>query len=100
MNPTPDKAQSPLEASLESLANSILSASCYPPVRTVRCELRDGELVLSGRLPSYYHKQVAQGLVTRLEGVATIRNCIEVGGEPLRLSRSSAESCPAEVIPK
>lgn len=75
---------------LEALANSILSASCYPPVRAVRCELRAGELILFGRLTSYYHMQIAQGLVTQLEGVETVRNCIEVGGEPLRLTEYSA----------
>jgi len=95
MKPTPAETPLPLEA----LANSILSTSCYPAVRTVRCELREGELVLIGTLPSYYHKQIAQGLVTQLEGFVSIKNCIEVGGDCLQWTDHSGEPRAAEVDP-
>jgi osmotically-inducible protein OsmY len=47
-------------------------------LRRVSCEFHDGLLTLSGQLPTYYLKQVAQESVSRLEGVRRVVNRIEV----------------------
>ncbi len=42
---------------------SAMSACSYAPVRGLICECRDGALIVSGKLPSFYLKQVAITLV-------------------------------------
>jgi osmotically-inducible protein OsmY len=51
----------------------------YSGVQDVSCEC-DGQglLVLRGRLPSFFHKQVAQEAVRNLAGVTQVVNQIEV----------------------
>ena len=44
----------------------------------VVCEYRDGILHLRGRARSFYHKQLAQELVRRVDGVAAVLNQIVV----------------------
>ena len=60
-------------------AGRCLRASPYMIVRKMSCEYREGVLLLRGRVASYYHKQVAQEAVARLEGVVEVVNEIEVG---------------------
>lgn len=48
--------------------------------RTLRFELRDGTVVLSGLVRSYYQKQLAQESVREIDGVEAIDNRIEVVG--------------------
>jgi len=43
-----------------------------------------GVLFLRGQLPTYFHRQLAQEAVRRIEGVTRIINQIEVTGEPFR----------------
>ncbi len=40
----------------------------YPALKAVDCKWRNGVLVLSGRVPSYYLKQLAQEKVQASEG--------------------------------
>ena len=47
-------------------------------LRMVRCEHRDGVLVLSGQVPSYHHKQIAQECVRAVPGVQVIKNLLQV----------------------
>jgi len=47
-------------------------------LRSVHVEVRAGCVILSGRLPSYYLKQVAQTDVMKVHGVMQIRNEIHV----------------------
>jgi osmotically-inducible protein OsmY len=51
----------------------------YHALKQIACEYRDGTLILRGRLPSYYLKQVAQTAVARIAGVERVLNQIEVG---------------------
>lgn len=75
------------KASIAAAAESRLARSGYPALKAVDCECRNGVLVLNGRVPSYYLKQVAQETVRSLSGLEEIVNCIEVAaaapGEPL-----------------
>jgi osmotically-inducible protein OsmY len=50
----------------------------YPALRRVTCELYEGVLVLRGRVPSYYQKQLAQAMAARCAGVEEIVNKLEV----------------------
>lgn len=47
-------------------------------VRGLVCEYCAGKLVLRGRVPSYYYKQVAQEAVKEIEGVDQVINDTEV----------------------
>jgi hypothetical protein len=60
-------------------ANERLRNSPYRPLRDVLCECDWGVLLLRGRLPSFYHKQLAQQAVAGVKGVSQIINQIEVG---------------------
>jgi osmotically-inducible protein OsmY len=44
----------------------------------LQCTCREGNLYLSGKLPSFHLKQVAQEVVRRVEGVRTVVNEIVV----------------------
>jgi osmotically-inducible protein OsmY len=59
-------------------AQQRLCASPYISFREIRCECRDGLLILRGRVESFHEKQQAQESVARLEGVAQIVNELEV----------------------
>ncbi len=59
-------------------ARKQLQGQPYRALKHVSCEFRDGALILSGRLPSYFLKQMAQAAVARIAGVERIVNHIEV----------------------
>jgi osmotically-inducible protein OsmY len=59
-------------------ARNRLWQSTHLAMRTVSCEYEEGTLVLTGRLPSFYHKQLAQEVVLNVEGVTRLVNQIEV----------------------
>ena len=60
------------------VAESRLRNSSYWALRTLSCEYHDGVLILRGRLPRYYLKQIAQTLVEGLDGVSEIANRVDV----------------------
>jgi osmotically-inducible protein OsmY len=55
-----------------------LQTSPYLALREIRCEYRDGIVMLRGTLPTHYLKQVAQDLAAGVDGVKGIVNHIEV----------------------
>jgi hypothetical protein len=68
---------------LAERAQDRLRSNPYLALKNVSCEWGAGEdqesvLVLSGCLPSYYLKQVAQTVVAQVEGVRRIDNRIQV----------------------
>jgi osmotically-inducible protein OsmY len=63
---------------MEQQAASRLRTSPYPEVRCVACEFREGMLRLRGRVPSYFLKQIAQTVVSGMDGVDEIHNQLEV----------------------
>jgi osmotically-inducible protein OsmY len=65
-------------APLETLISSTISAHPHLKRRKLRVETREGRVILRGVVNSYYHKQLAQEAVRRLQGVATIENHLEV----------------------
>jgi osmotically-inducible protein OsmY len=65
-------------ANVERAAQWRLEASAYAALKTVRCRFRQGTLVLNGRVPTYFHKQLAQEAIRALPGVTEIANQISV----------------------
>ena len=75
----PLKTECEYVSQLESCVRRELCAVAYPGFKQIGCVVRDGVLVLSGRLPSYYLKQVAQTVVrSHLEPAMVIDNQISV----------------------
>lgn len=62
----------------KELAEQCFWHNSYLALRNLSCDDQDGVLVLRGFLPTYYLKQVAQEVVSGLEGVERIDNQIEV----------------------
>ena len=60
------------------VAKGRLQASPYLPLAKVTCEYEDGVLLLQGRLPDFYHKQLAQHAVAEIPGVTQVVNDTEV----------------------
>ncbi len=60
-------------------AQALLRSSPDGPVRTLRCEARQGVVTVSGVVPSFYLKRMAQVLLLRLHGLQGVRNLVEVG---------------------
>jgi hypothetical protein len=60
------------------LAEARLRASPYPLIRKIFCAYDEGKLVLRGRLPTFFHMQLAQAAVANIPGVGQIVNQIEV----------------------
>jgi osmotically-inducible protein OsmY len=57
-----------------------LRATGYPALRDVEIVVRDGRVVLGGRVPSYYMKQIAQVAVLAVPGALELANDLDVAG--------------------
>jgi osmotically-inducible protein OsmY len=66
-------------ANVERAAQWRLEASAYAALKSVKCRFRRGKLLLSGHVPTYHHKQLAQEAIRALPGVSAIVNEISVG---------------------
>lgn len=67
-------------SAIAQTARERLRESPLAALREISCECRRGVLVLRGRVPSFYYKQLAQETVARIEGVVEVVNEIEVIG--------------------
>jgi hypothetical protein len=63
---------------LATRAEGHLRTSIYPELRVIYCDSHEGTLVLRGRVPSYYLKQLAQEAVRSIEGLKSIVNVVVV----------------------
>jgi hypothetical protein len=52
--------------------------SPYLELRNVTCDLHEGVLTLRGRVPSYFLKQLAQTLLSGLDGISVLNNQLDV----------------------
>jgi osmotically-inducible protein OsmY len=74
-----ERAQARSEAEkTEAAVRTCLLSSPYLDLRQVECHVEDGVLNMTGKVPSFYLKQVAQTVVGKIEGVRRIENCLEV----------------------
>ena len=73
-----DAPHASLAADLRSRAAAALSRSSHFRTRSVCCTVEGGAVVLSGAVPSWHHKQLAQQAVLGLAGTTGVRNRLEV----------------------
>jgi osmotically-inducible protein OsmY len=73
-----DRESDEFEARINARARDRLSCSPYFALGRVVTSYQHGILMLRGCPPSQYLKQVAQELVSRIEGVNAVVNLIEV----------------------
>lgn len=67
-----------VESNLDSLISSTMQTNPYLKSRNLRFETAEGRVVLRGVVSSYYHKQMAQEALRRLQGVNHVENHLEV----------------------
>jgi hypothetical protein len=75
-------------------AVAALATSKYTALRQLHCSVRGGVVEISGTVPSFYLKQLAQAAVMQLNDVDRVCNLVEVCGESSALV---ATSCNASV---
>lgn len=74
-------------------AASALASSKYGPLRKLNCRVFDGVVEITGSVPTFYLKQLAQAAVLQLYPCGEIRNLVQVSGESsVFVSRSCDES--------
>ena len=73
-----DRSCSLLSRKIVETATRQLLESPYANVRRISCDYDQGLLFLRGRMPCFYHKQLAQETVREIEGVDRVVNEIEV----------------------
>lgn len=67
-----------VSASIAQVAERQLHQSPYFFLKSLRCRFDSGLLTLSGRVPYRQLKQFAESIVSRVEGVERVANCVEV----------------------
>ncbi|WP_233207240.1 MULTISPECIES: BON domain-containing protein [Pirellulaceae] len=73
--------EAPVMHDVSAFASSVhqaLSSSPHFPGRNLQVEGTDGRVVLKGIVGSYFHKQMAQEAVLRVDGVHDVENQLEV----------------------
>lgn len=63
---------------VERGARRHLAGTGYPILKSVECSFRNGRMMLSGQVPSYYHKQIAQEALRSAKHVTQVVNNLEV----------------------
>ena len=66
------------QCNVTEAARVLLQRSPYVPLRSIRCEICEGALVLRGQVGSFYVKQLAQETVRTVANVIAIINSVEV----------------------
>lgn len=62
----------------QEIAQERLRNSGYRSLRNVDCNLESGVMKLTGRVPSFFMKQIAQEIVRHVDGVTHVKNHLEV----------------------
>lgn len=63
---------------LRERISAALSTNAFVPAGELEIEADSGHVRLSGRVGSYFHKQMAQEAIRRIDGVQRIENLLEV----------------------
>jgi hypothetical protein len=81
---------------LHAAATELLSNSSYTPLRQLNCRVVGGVVEISGRVSSFYLKQLAQTAILRLHPEGRVRNLVEVTGEsPVSVAINCAPTATA-----
>jgi osmotically-inducible protein OsmY len=82
----PDSLSPRLPSRLGALekAEARLRSNSYLALKNVSCELEHGVLTLRGCVPSYYLREMATSAVSRLDGIDTVVNELQVIASPRR----------------
>ena len=67
------------ESDIEEVARIRLQHSHYRAIRRVNCAFANGILTLTGAVPTFHYKQLAQTAVVDISGVRQVVNLIDVG---------------------
>jgi osmotically-inducible protein OsmY len=68
----------PQDRSIRECVNQVLRDTGYAPLRCIHCDVADGVVELTGSVPSFYVKQLAQTAVLRLGQIRGIKNQLRV----------------------
>ncbi len=63
---------------IQDIIQSRLRSSPYPSVKRLKSSVKNGRVVLRGRVRSFYEKQIAQEAVAHLDGVEQVVNRVKV----------------------
>jgi osmotically-inducible protein OsmY len=66
------------DRSLRAHICKVLEETGYTALRRVDCRVYDGVVELSGDVPTFYFKQIAQSAVLSIQWVRGVRNRLEV----------------------
>ncbi len=64
----------PCVSPLADIVTQRLHASGRPRLRNVRVQEQRGIVLLTGHVPTYFLKQVAQSIASSVDGVVSVRN--------------------------
>jgi osmotically-inducible protein OsmY len=73
-----DRSDRSSDGNVERAAKTRLARTGYSLLKTIECSFQDGTMELRGRVPSYYHKQLAQEALRKVNHVKQLVNNIEV----------------------
>jgi osmotically-inducible protein OsmY len=68
----------PQDGLIRENVNRVLQETGYSPLRCIQCDVSDGVVELTGSVPSFYIKQLAQTAVLRLGQIRGIKNRLRV----------------------
>jgi osmotically-inducible protein OsmY len=80
----------PRDRRLAALVTARLRRSGYPFLWSVKCDAHEGIVILTGAVPTFHLKQIAQELAIHTLGVRQIRNRLHVTSAVGRRGRSAA----------
>ena len=92
--PSVSLAPARYDRQLLNAAVSALSGSKHTALHRLDCSVTDGVVEVTGTVPSFYLKQLAQAALMRLERVQSVRNLVAVSDEPRALVADSCEQGP------
>jgi osmotically-inducible protein OsmY len=72
---------SPADRDLERRVRSYLSARHVPGLRTLSVHAKDGIVTVSGRVLTYYEKQLCNQCIRRVAGVMELINAVDVAND-------------------
>jgi osmotically-inducible protein OsmY len=74
--------KSQADCDLERRVMSYLAARHVPGLRTLSVQARDGVVTVSGRVLTFYEKQLCNQCVRRVAGVMELINAVDVAHDP------------------